>query len=69
MTRELVKRGFDEINAKLAANKSKGDFNKAIQILDEREYNEEFEKLLLNGLEPHLAQRQIKSHKQINGME
>jgi DNA polymerase-3 subunit delta' len=47
MTQELVKRGFDEINAKLAANKSKGDFNKAIQILDEREYNEEFEKLFI----------------------
>ena len=47
MTQELVKRGFDEINAKLAANKSKGDFNKAIKIIGEREYNEEFEKLFI----------------------
>jgi len=47
IARELMKRGFDEINAKLAANNSEGDFNKATQILVEKEHNEEFEKLFI----------------------
>ena len=47
MAQELIKRGFNEVSTKLAANKSTGNFNKAIQILDEREHNEDFEKLFI----------------------